>query len=84
MEKKTREHYLSLVQVGNIVAFRWMDKMFSGKIIGPDPAGWVIQTKNGSLYVVNKDSIAWVKNGSHWPIGIYNALKYSNGAAKTN
>lgn len=84
MEKKTRKYYLSLVQVGNIVAFRWMDKMFSGKIIGTDPIGWLIQTKNGSLYVVGKDDIAWVKNGSHWPIGIYNALKYSNGAAKTN
>lgn len=84
MKNKTRNQYLEMIQPGNIVAFRFLDKMFSGKVIEPVPNGWTVQTKNGSLYVVEKDNIAWVKNGSYWPIGIYNALKYSNGAAKTN
>lgn len=82
MEKKTREYYLSLLQVGNIIAFRIDDLMFSGKVIEMGIDIHKVQTKNGSIYLVRNNEIAWVKNGSHWPIGIYNALKYSKNAAK--
>lgn len=73
--QKSREYYINLLRVGNIVAFKYDDNMFSGKVI-EIADDIVVKTKNGSVYTIKKDSIVWVKNGTHWPVGIYNALKY--------
>lgn len=72
---KTREEYLSTLSVGNIIAFKEQDDMYSGKVEEILGDIYMIKTKNGSVYYVNIDSIIWIKNGSHWPKGIFNALK---------
>ena len=72
---KTREEYLSTLSVGNIVAFKVDDNMFSGKVENIECSNITIKTKNGSVYYPNLSEIIWIKNGSHWPKGIYNALK---------
>lgn len=64
------------MQIGNFVAFKNGNEMFSGKVL--DISDKVaIQTLNNSIFYIDKKDIVWVKNGSHWPIGVYNALKYS-------
>lgn len=72
---KTREEYLSTLSVGNIIAFKEQDDMYSGKVEEILGDIYMIKTKNGSVYYVNIDNIIWIKNGSHWPKGIFNALK---------
>ena len=79
-QPKTREYYLSMVKPGNIVAFNYQGNMFSGKIHKVEGNTCDIKTSNGSLYYVEKKDIVWVKNGTHWPVGVYNALKASKGS----
>lgn len=79
-QPKTREYYLSMVKPGNIVAFKYQDNMFSGKIHRVEGNICDIKTSNGSLYYVEKKDIVWIKNGTHWPVGVYNALKASKGS----
>lgn len=78
MDEKNREFFLNSLTIGNIVAFRVEDKMYSGKIVKIDGEELTIQTKNGSVYYIFKSDVVWVKNGTFWPKGIYNALKLSN------
>ena len=80
MERRTREEFLSNLQLGNIVAFKVGDYMYSGKVVsiveGEDKI-ITIKTKNGSVYYPHISDIVWIKNGTHWPQGIFNALKES-------
>lgn len=70
---KTREEYIQNLQKGNLVAFRNKEGMYSGTV--QDISDKVmVKTNNGSIYFVEKKNIVWVKNGTHWPIGVYNAL----------
>ena len=77
--KKTKEFYLSNIQIDNIVAFNVGNNMYSGKIVSityeDEKYIYVIKTKNGSVYYVDRKDVVWVKNGSYWPTGIFNALK---------
>lgn len=72
---KTREEYLRTLSVGNIVAFKSNEDMYSGKVEEINEDTITIKTKNGSVFYRNRCDIVWIKNGSHWPIGIFNALK---------
>ena len=76
---KNRDFYLSQLSVGNIVAFRIGDCMYSGKVVSlhdkESSLICTVKTKNGSVYYPHADEIVWIKNGSYWPSGIYNALK---------
>ena len=72
MKPKSREFYLKSISIGTIVAFKNSDKLFSGKVIEIKNDKLTVQTKNCSVYYIN---VAWVKNGTNWPVGIYNALK---------
>ena len=78
MEGKTRESYVESLIPGNIIAFQMNDHMYSGKVVKVEEEGLVVKTKNGSIYYPNKSQVAWVKNGTHWPQGIYNALKLNS------
>ena len=78
MDEKNREFFLNSLTIGNIVDFREEDKMYIGKIVKIDGEELTIQTKNGSVYYIFKSDVVWVKNGTFWPKGIYNALKLSN------
>ena len=80
MSDKTRDSFISNIQVGNIVAFKIGENMYSGKIesiSNAEEVTFTIKTKNCSVYYVGKHDIIWVKNGSRWPVGIFNALKES-------
>lgn len=81
----TRDEYLNNVAENNIIAFRMGDSVFSGKVISVDyekPNPFVVKTNNGSVYFVSKQDVMWIKNGSKWPVGIYNALRYQNEVIK--
>ncbi len=83
--EKNRDFYLSQLSVGNIVAFKINESMYSGKvvsIVNGDPVIYTVKTKNGSVYYPRHGDIAWIKNGSYWPVGIYNALKESKKGCK--
>ena len=79
-----REQFINNISVGNIVAFRSNSCMYSAKVIEVRDANkpLVVQTKNGSILYVDRQDVEWVKNGTHWPAGIYNALKYTKRASE--
>ena len=79
-----REQFINNISVGNIVAFRSNSCMYSAKVIEVRDANkpLVVQTKHGSILYVDRQDVAWVKNGTHWPAGIYNALKYTKRASE--
>lgn len=83
MDKKIREDYINSAPIGAIVAFKNEDNVYSGRIaeiqenLQTNHKRFVIKTKNGSVYFVEQENIIWVKTGSHWPNGVFNALKYS-------
>lgn len=78
---KDRSYYLSKLSVGNIVAFNVNNFMFSGKVTEIFEPGneyrCSVRTKNNSVYFLVEKDIVWIKNGTHWPLGVYNALKAS-------
>ena len=82
MSEKSREHYLNQLSIGQIIAFRINEAMFTGKVIQLTPEHLVVKTKNGSVYYPTKDQVVWVKNGTYWPKGIYNALKLARNSSK--
>lgn len=57
-----------------MVAFRNKEEMYSGTVQEVSEKV-TIKTNNGSVYFIEKSDIVWIKNGTLWPIGIYNALK---------
>ena len=79
-----REQFINNISVGNIVAFRINSCMYSAKVIEVRDTNkpLVVQTKNGSILYIDRQDVAWVKNGTHWPTGIYNALKYTKRASE--
>ena len=76
---KTRSDYLNEMQPGNIIAFTSADRMVAGRVVSIVDNNThetiTVKTKNGSVYFPKRTDIVWVKTGSRWPIGIYNALK---------
>ena len=80
----TREQFINNISVGNIVAFRSNSGMYSAKVIEVRETNkpLVVQTKNGSILYIDRQDVTWVKNGTHWPTGIYNALKYTKRASE--
>lgn len=84
MEKmsKERKKFVDSIEKGSIVAFTQIDqnkvkRMLSGTVLELHSNSFVVQTRNGSIFFPKCSEIVWVKTGSRWPIGIYNALKYS-------
>ena len=74
---KTKGDYINNIEVGVLIAFKVQDRMVSAKVIQVNENDVKVETKNGSIYFVGKESIAGVKTGSRWPSGIYNALRNS-------
>ena len=78
-----RENIIANIKIGNIIAFVYEDIrgkiMLSGKVVGilesESEMTYQVQTNNGSIFIVGPKMVKWVKLGSRWPIGIYNALK---------
>lgn len=77
----SKEEYINSIEPGNIIAFKVNDSLMSGKVVSVDYEKhnpFVVSTNNASIYFVSKENVVWVKNGSKWPVGIFNALKYKN------
>lgn len=73
---KTREYFVEHIEPGNMVAFNTSTCMASGRVIEISPTSITVQTLNGSIFFIPKSDIVWVKQGTRWPLGIYNALRY--------
>lgn len=74
IQSKSKKDYIENIEVGVLIAFKIQDRMVSAKVIQVNENDVKVETKNGSIYFVGKESIAWVKTGNRWPAGIYNAL----------
>nr|DAZ12657.1 MAG TPA: hypothetical protein [Caudoviricetes sp.] len=78
--KQTRQFYIDNMQLGNVVAFTISkdghQTMLSGRVRSITPEAVTVQTKNGSIFYPKKDQVVWVRTGTRWPLGIYNALKF--------
>lgn len=73
-----REDLLNNISVGNIIAFTdTSQEMYSGRVVEIKDKTLVVRTKNGSVFFVDRSHVTWVKNGTRWPTGIFNALKYT-------
>lgn len=72
---KTREYFIENMKPGNVIAFNQGSRMLSGKVQQIDDEKVTVKTKNGSVFFPLKKDIVWVLTGSHWPVGIYNALR---------
>lgn len=80
--KKGREDYIDNVEKGMLIAFTNEEKMLAAMVKEIKKEDGIVSevkvmTKNGSVYHVKKENIVWVKTGSRWPAGVFNALKES-------
>lgn len=76
MEVKKREDFVNKATVGMTIAFIENGSMLSGKIHEVRENEFVVRTKNCSIYFVKKKNVVWVRTGTFWPTGIYNALRH--------
>lgn len=77
---RTKQSYINSLEPDQLVAFKHGDRLISAKVAevnkeADEVTSILVVTKNGSRYVVKPEDISWVKTGSRWPAGIYNALK---------
>ena len=74
-----RENYIENLEIGRIIAFNISGRMMTGMVaeINEEQSEkiYTIKTKNNSVYYITASDIVWVKIGSRFPKGIYNALK---------
>lgn len=81
---KVREEILDNIKPGSIIAFNVKypnsSIMLSGKvqelIYNEVEMQYKVQTHNGSIFFVKRSLVVWLKTGSKWPLGVYNALKF--------
>lgn len=71
-----KEDFLKKVKVGSTIAFIQNDLVLSGKVIEIRNNLLVVRTKTHSIFFVKPQDFVWLKVGSRWPTGIYNALHY--------
>lgn len=70
-----KKRYEETAKIGIIVAFRINENaIFSGKIVEIHSNKFVVQTKSGSKFTVDKKNIVWYKTGKRWPKSIYEEL----------
>lgn len=76
VKSESKEAYLNNAKIGTIVAFKVNDKKaLSGMITEIHQNGFVVETKSGVKFNVRRKNVLWVKTGSRWPKGVYQALK---------
>lgn len=71
-----KEDFIKKVKVGSTIAFTQDDLVLSGKVIEIRNNLFVVRTKTYSIFFVKPQDFVWLKVGSRWPTGIYNALHY--------
>ena len=74
-----KQVYLKNAEEGVIIAFKnhLTNRVKSAKILLNDCIGEVmrVETAYGKVFTVPYSEILWVKTGTRWPFGVYNALK---------
>ena len=85
---KSKQTYINNLEPGQFIAFKHGDRMISAKVVSTSSFDGEVNTvevvtKNASRYRVNAEDISWVRTGTRWPAGIYNALK-ANGRKDEN
>lgn len=72
---KQKIEYIENAEIGVLVAFKFRDKVRSGKI-AKKPVGYlVVETQNGTEYNIPYEDVLWVKTGERWPKQIFKLLK---------
>ena len=79
-----KKEYIKNLRKGTILAFRvkCSEKVLSAMVIEINIVNITVETKNGTKFIIDRDSILWVKTGERWPKGIYNLLKEGFGNGK--
>jgi hypothetical protein len=73
---KAKTEYIENAKIGALIAFRVNDiKVLSGMIEEIHKSIFVVNTKTGVRYRVDKNNVLWVKTGDRWPKGVYLALR---------
>lgn len=70
--------YVSSADPGTLVAFKSPEgKIISAKVVNRSMSRRKLKlvTAYGKEFVVDFDDVLWVRTGSRWPRGVYNALK---------
>ena len=76
---RTREQFINNISVGNIVAFKHAEHIYSAKVISINADTTIsVMTNNNCIFYIDRSEVVWVKLGTLWHLGIYNALKYKN------
>lgn len=78
-----KQGYIDRLEPEQFIAFKHRERMISAKVDSVEKfdekvVAVNVVTKNGSRYKIDPAEISWVKTGSRWPSGIYNALKANN------
>lgn len=77
-----KTNYIDKIKVGSLIAFKLKmnsEKLVSGKVEtiveDDDIKEYIVQTKNGARYRLDKEYIAWVNIDGRWPRGVMDGFK---------
>lgn len=77
-----KTNYIDKIKVGSLIAFKLKmnsEKLVSGKVEmiveDDDIKEYVVQTKNGARYRLDKEYIVWVNIDGRWPRGVMDGFK---------
>ena len=71
---RTTLDYLQTAEPGTLVAFKrsqLKDIAMSGKLVSFKNGKVIVESKKGTLFKLNQESIIWVKTGDRWPSWVF-------------
>ena len=74
-QTKDKIDYIKNAEIGVLVAFKFRDKVRSGKIVDKKENLLIVETQNGTMYNLLYEDVIWVKTGDRWPKQVFNLLK---------
>ena len=80
-DENSKENRISRAEAGLLVAFKMKDfkhevvKLMTGKIVENKQDYMIVETRLGTIKVVEKEDVVWVKTGKRWPKQIYSILR---------
>jgi hypothetical protein len=75
-EVRQKYTYVDSAKIGMLIAFKVNDtKVLSGMIDEIHKHEFVVTTRNGIRFTIRKNNVIWVKTGTRWPKGVYQALR---------
>ena len=82
---RTTDEYIDTISSGTLVAFKRNvnnDIAMSGKFVRFSDdfhTRLIIETKNGTMFNIKRESIVWVKTGERWPRWVYSMFSQHKG-----